>query len=351
MKPKKKGHRFGLHRVLEPTGVLPQPSWKLDPEPVCCDNELLIEVTRLNIDSASFNQMKEESGVDPEGVKERILSIVRERGKMHNPVTGSGGMLIGRVAEIGPAFPGRELRPGDRIAALVSLSLTPLSLSAIQSVDMETGQVEVCGTAVLFASGPYAVLPDDLPEPLALAVLDVCGAPAQVARLVHPGQTVAVMGGGGKSGLLSLYQARKQAGAEGRILALEAGAGACEAISSLNVADHVIRVDARDPVAVLEAVEQATGGALADLTFNCVNVPGTELSTVLATRDGGTVYHFSTAVRFTTAALGAEGLGKDVHMMIGNGFAPGHAERALEILRESPGVRAILEKRYQVTAG
>ncbi|EGK10417.1 zinc-dependent alcohol dehydrogenase [Desmospora sp. 8437] len=346
-----KGHRFGLHRVLEPEGLLPQPAWRLDPRPVCHDNELLIDAIRLNIDSASFNQLKEEAGGDPDGVKKRILEIVRERGKMHNPVTGSGGMMIGQVAEVGSAFPDRKIRPGDRIATLVSLSLTPLVLDSIQSVDLATGQVEVRGQAVLFASGPFAVLPEDLPENLSLAVLDVCGAPAQAARLVKSGQRVTVLGAGGKSGLLTLYQARKQAGRDGFVLALESRESACGELRSLGLADQVIQVDARDPVAVLEAVETATEGRLSDLTFNCVNVPDTELSAVLATRDGGIVYYFSTAVRFTQAALGAEGLGKDVHMMIGNGFAPGHADLALNILRESPELRALFASRYRVTTG
>lgn len=341
-----KGHRYGLHRVLEPKGVMPQPAWKLDARPVCHDNELLVEVDRLNIDSASFNQLKEEAGGDPERVKERILGIVAERGKMHNPVTNSGGMLIGRVLEIGPSFPDQGLKRGEKIATLVSLTLTPLSLEAVERVDLETGQVEVRGKAVLFASGPFARLPDDLPESVALAVLDVCGAPAQTARLVRPGQRVAVLGAGGKSGLLCLWHAKKQAGPGGRVIALEAGEAACEAIRNLALADEVIRADATRPVEVLEKVERATGGRLADVTINCVNVPHTELSSILCTRDGGTVYFFSTAVRFTAAALGAEGVGKDVNMMIGNGYAPNHAELALQTLREFPPLKRLFEERY-----
>ncbi len=268
---------------------MPQPAWKLDARPVCHDNELLVEVDRLNIDSASFNQLKEEAGGDPERVKERILGIVAERGKMHNPVTNSGGMLIGRVLEIGPSFPDQGLKRGEKIATLVSLTLTPLSLEAVERVDLETGQVEVRGKAVLFASGPFARLPDDLPESVALAVLDVCGAPAQTARLVRPGQRVAVLGAGGKSGLLCLWHAKKQAGPGGRVIALEAGEAACEAIRNLALADEVIRADATRPVEVLEKVERATGGRLADVTINCVNVPHTELSSILChpgRRDG-----------------------------------------------------------------
>lgn len=341
-----KGHPLGLHRVLEPSGVLPQPAWRLDARPVCCDNELLIDVLRLNIDSASFSQLKEEANSDPEAVKRRIAEIVRERGKMHNPVTGSGGMLIGRVAEVGPRFPDQHLQVGDKIATLVSLTLTPLHLESIEDVEMKTGQVKVKGKAVLFASGPFARLPEDLPERVALAALDVCGAPAQTARLVQQEQTVIVMGAGGKSGLLCLYQAKKRVGPKGRVIALEYGQQACADIAALGLADELVRVDATDPVAVLTAVERMTDGALADVTINCVNVSGTELPAILATKDGGTVYFFSMAVRFTAAALGAEGVGKDVRMMIGNGYARGHAAMTLDTLRECEGLRKLFISRY-----
>lgn len=344
----KKGDKYGLHRVLEPQGVLPQPAWKLDADPHGYDNELVIDVLRLNLDSASFTQLKKEAKGDPQQIQKRIRQIVEERGKMHNPVTGSGGVLIGKVAQVGPLFPNQDLREGDRIATLVSLTLTPLFLEEVGHVDMETGQVEVRGKAILFASGLYARLPEDLPEKLSLAVLDVCGAPAQTARLVQPGQRVAILGAGGKSGLLCLYQARKQAGPEGQVLAFEASEAACERIRQLGLADEVIRVDATKPTEVLQAVEEATGGQLVDVAINCVNVPNTELSTILATREGGVIYFFSMAVQFTAAALGAEGVGKDVQMMIGNGYAPGHAELTLQIMRDSSALRQLFIERYVV---
>ncbi|MGA8941963.1 MAG: L-erythro-3,5-diaminohexanoate dehydrogenase [Thermoactinomyces sp.] len=342
----KKGHYYGLHRVIEPAGVLPQPAWKLDPNPEIYDNECLVRVEYLNIDSASFAQLKKEAQNDPEEIARKIMSIVSERGKMHNPVTESGGMLIGTVAETGPRFPGPEAKPGRKIATLISLTLTPLSIEKIRQVHLDTGQIEVSGHAILFASSPFAILPEDIPEKTALAVLDVCGAPAQTARLVRPNHRVVVLGAGGKSGLLSLYQAWKKAGKQGKVIAVEASRKACAEIRSLKIAHEVIRIDAKDPLAVYEAVDTLTKGKLADLTINCVNVPDTELSAILATRTGGIVYFFSMAVSFAKAALGAEGAGKDVQMMIGNGYAPGHASLALQSLRENSRLFELFVRRY-----
>ncbi len=328
----KKGCPYGSHRVLDPPGVLPQAAWRLDNSIELYDNELLIDVDKLNIDAASFRQISEEAGGDPDGIKRIILRTVEERGKQHNPVTGSGGMLIGSVKEIGESFPG-EVRRGQRIATLVSLTLTPLRLAGIHEVDQERDQVRVEGQAVLFASGVYAPLPEDMPEDFALAMLDVAGAPAQTARLVRPGDTVLVIGGGGKSGLLCLFEARRRTGVTGRVAGVSFSAGGCSRIGDSGFADIVLQADATKPLDFLDAVSGSLGGVLADVTINCVDVPGTEMASILATKDGGTVYFFSMATSFTAAALGAEGVGKDVRMLIGNGYARGHADVVLDIAR------------------
>ena len=206
----KKGSPYGVHRVIEPKGVLPQPALKIDNDMEIYDNEILIDVQTLNIDSASFTQIKEQAKGDLEEIKKIMMGIVAERGKHQNPVTGSGGMLIGTVEKIGPALEGKtDLKVGDKIATLVSLSLTPLRIDEIKEIRKDVDQVDIVGKAILFESGIYAVLPDDLPENLALSVLDVAGAPAQTAKLVKPGDTVVVIGGTGKSGMLCYTKPRK----------------------------------------------------------------------------------------------------------------------------------------------
>ncbi|PWK16359.1 zinc-binding dehydrogenase [Tumebacillus permanentifrigoris] len=343
----KQGNRYGLHRVLEPQGTMPQPAWRIDNTMELYSNEILLDVETLNIDSASFVQIKEAEGGDPLRIGEHMKKIVAERGKHHNPVTGSGGMLIGMVRAIGPELQGKlDLVPGDRIATLVSLSLTPLTIEEITGMDVKTGQVDIKGQAILFESGLFAKLPDEIADRIALAVLDVCGAPAQTEKLVKPGDTVVVLGAGGKSGLMVLCQARKSAGPTGRILALEYGEASCERLRELGWADVVLNLDATKPVDVLQAVEKATEGRMADVTINCVNIPGTEMASILSTRDEGTVYFFSMATSFTAAALGAEGVGKDVNMIIGNGYTKGHADLSLNLLRESKQLQALFEAKY-----
>lgn len=341
------GNRYGTHRTIEPKGSLPQPAWKLDNSMEIWDNELLIDVETLNVDAASFRQISEQANGDPEKIGEIILETVAKRGKQHNPVTGSGGMLIGSVAEIGKSLQGkRDLAVGDRVASMVSLSLTPLNIQEILAVHPATCQVDVRAKAVLFESGIYAKLPKDMPDKLSLAVLDVAGAPAQTAKIVGPGQTVLIIGGGGKSGLLCLHEAKKRAGITGKVMALCRSDGAAERVRQSGLADVILRGDAKDSVAVLKLVEEATDGALADVTINCVDIPATEMTSILATKDGGMVYFFSMATSFTAAALGAEGIGKDVTMLIGNGYTKDHSEIAINTLRENSILREMFSKLY-----
>ena len=336
---------LGLERVVSPKGVLPQQAEEIDPRLPLAEDELRIEVESLNIDSASFHQISEACGGDVAAIERHILELVARRGKQHNPVTGSGGMLIGRVAEVGPKFPVSEkpVRAGDRIATLVSLSLTPLIIRKIRRIHPQIDRVDIEGEAILFASGLFSRLPADLPETVALAVLDVAGAPAQTRKLVRPGQTVAVIGGGGKSGILCLYEAKRKAGV--KTVAVEYSDAAIARLRSLSFVDHVVRADARQAVEVMRKIREAVGGQ-ADVVINVANIPETEMSCILSCKPGGIVYFFSMATSFARAALGAEGVGADVDLRIGNGYTEGHAELSLQLLRESAELRKIFTEQY-----
>ena len=343
----------GLHRVLSPAGVLPQAAERLDTDSALGADEVRIDVARLNLDAASFRQLFDKHNGDGDAVRSEVLDIVRTRGKMHNPVTGSGGMLTGTVAEVGPdATIG--LAVGDQVTTLVSLTLTPLVITDhLASWDGLSEQVPCAGYAILFGRTIAAKIPTDLPTPLALAVMDVCGAPALTARVVEGyaargiAPTVCVIGGAGKSGSLSLAAAAK-AGA-GRTIAVVPVQREVDLLSDKELADVVTLADARDPVALSQAVTEAGGPA--DVTVVCVDVPGCEGGAILSTAQGGTVIFFSMATSFTAAALGAEGLASDVTMLVGNGYVPGHADYAVDLLRTHAGVHALFEARLAHEAG
>jgi L-erythro-3,5-diaminohexanoate dehydrogenase len=256
-------------------------------------------------------------------------------------------MLVGTVEEVGEDSP-LGLEVGDRVTTLVSLTLTPLVIEdGLTRWDGHSEQVPADGYAILFGRSIAAKIPDDLPAELSLSVMDVCGAPALTGRVVEQyaaqdkAPTVVVIGAAGKSGSLSLAAA-EQAGA-GHTIGVVPNGQEADLLESAGLADVVTIADARDPVALSQAVTEAGGPA--DVTVVCVDVPGCEGGAILSTADRGTVVFFSMATSFSAAALGAEGLAADVTMLVGNGYVPGHAEYAMSLLRSNPGVRSLFERR------
>jgi len=349
---KKGGNRYGTHRVIEPIGILPQPARIVDNDMnEIWDNELLIDVIRLNIDSASFHQIKTkliDQGHEDleEAFANHIIDLTDRTGKHKNEDTGSGGMLIGTVKEIGPNFEMKDkIKVGDKIATLVSLSLTPLKVKEVKKVLLDKDQAEIKGQAILFSSGIYAKLPEDMDENLALSVLDVAGAPAQVERLVKPGDTVVIIGANGKSGILCNAVARERAGVSGKVIGIvrnEKYFSTCRQTGC----DEVILASATDALDIEKKVREATNGNMADVVVNVVNIEDTEMGSILACKDRGIVYYFSMATSFTKAALGAEGIGADVDMILGNGYAHNHAMISIDLLKRNPVLMKLFKERY-----
>jgi L-erythro-3,5-diaminohexanoate dehydrogenase len=341
------GHPFGIHRVLDAEARLPQAADHLDNSLPLYSNEILVAVERLNIDAASFVQMEQETGHDTAKIAAIVQENCRTRGKQQNRVTGSGGMLVGSVTQVGSAYRGPlRVSPGDRIASLVSLTLTPLHLEAVTHVDTRTHQLAVRGHAVLFESSIAAVLPSDIDETVAMAVFDVAGAPATVDAMCKKGQRVVVIGGGGKAGVLSCVAARQRIGPRGRLVAVEPGIKAAADLRALGVCDEVLEIDARDPIAVRAGVEKATNGKMGDVVINVASIPETEISSILAVRGKGQVLFFGMATSFSRVALGAEGIAATATLLIGNGYYPNHGKFAVELLRRHKRLRELFYRRY-----
>ncbi|MFM8268855.1 MAG: L-erythro-3,5-diaminohexanoate dehydrogenase [Pseudomonadota bacterium] len=343
----KKADPFGIHRVLDKTPTLPQAADRLNNELPIFNNEILIEVEHLNIDAASFVQMEKETGGNAARIGKIILENCRTRGKQQNRESGSGGMLVGRVKQIGSKYSGPlKFKVGDRIATLVSLTLTPLYLDEISSVDLKTHQIAASGHAVLFETGIAAKLPNDLPEKVAMALFDVAGAPALVYATARKGQNLLVIGAGGKAGTLSCVAGRQKVGSRGKVFAIEPNPGAVRDLKKLGVCDEVWTVDATDPLAVRRMVERATHGKLCDVVINVASVPNTEVSALMSCGLTGKIIFFSMATSFTKVALGAEGISSSAELLFGNGYYPKHAEFVVKLARENEKLKKLFISRY-----
>jgi L-erythro-3,5-diaminohexanoate dehydrogenase len=330
--------QLGADRVLDPPGALPQPAARLDPAGPVRPYEIEVDVERLCLDSTSFRNLRERAGGDAGLMADRIAEIVESRGKLHNPETDSGGILLGTVAAIGERFSAPPAA-GARIATLASLTLTPLRLEAVTGLDPDSPQVEVAGTAYVGDRAAWASVPDDLPLETALEIYDVCAAAPQTYALAPLDGTVCVLGAG-QAGKLALAAAR-DAMEGGTVVAVDVDPEAVERLTALGLCDVGVTADLRDPLAALEAVRTA-GAPPADLTVVAVNAAGCEPAAILLTAGDGTVLFFSMATSFASAALAADGIGSSVRMLVGSGYTPDRGAYALELVRRFAPLRRAL---------
>jgi L-erythro-3,5-diaminohexanoate dehydrogenase len=331
-------HQLGADRVITPPGALPQPAERLDPSGPVRPYELEVAVERLLVDSTSFRSIRERAGGDAERMGERIAQIVSSRGKLHNPDTDSGGVLLGTVAAVGE---GRGSPPsvGERIATLGSLTLTPLRLDGVDRLDPASPQVEVRGTAYVSGRSAWAPVPDDLPLATALELYDVCAAAPQTRDLADGAGAVCVLGAG-HAGRLALAAAR-DATPDGTLVAVDVDAAAVERAIESGLCDIGVTADLGDPLAALDAM-RASGAPPADLTVVVVNASGCEPTAILLTGEGGAVLFFSMATSFSAAALAADGIGSSVRMLVGSGYAPDGGAYALDLVHRSEALRRAL---------
>lgn len=337
---------LGADRVIAPDRSLPQPALRLDASGPVRSGELEIAVERLCLDSTSHRNIRERADDDGRRMGERILEIVGERGKMHNPETDSGGVLLGTVVGIGAGFVDPPAI-GAKLVTLASLTLTPLRLTAIVHLDPASAQVEVEGAAYVSSSAPWGLLPADLSLATALELYDVYGAGSHTRELAPRRGTVCVLGTG-HAGKLALAAARESM-EEGTLIAVDIDSESLERVHAHGLCDIAVTADLRDPLAAASAVRDA-GAPPADLTVVVVNAPGCESTAIMLTADGGRVLFYSMATSFQTAALSADGMSRDVEMLIGNGFAPDTGAYALDLARRSPELRRAIGAEMQEAA-
>ena len=335
---------YGLYRSLEPINSLPQPAWKLDNDMSVRSSELLIRVEIININSLSFNQIVDAAEGDENKIREMIQDIVKERGKLHNPVTGTGGMFYGEVEKIGSDYPNHcNIRKGDKIISLASLSLTPLRLDKIIEIDYNSAQLKVEGKAILFETVPLVKTPEDLPLKFLIATLEEAGAPAHTFSITNKEDSVLIMGAAGKTGLLCAFAARKKIGRKGKLYGMVYTEEHKRLLEKHGIFCDILVCDAeRTSCAYDSAIEREW--PIFDVVVNCINRTGTEMTSLTLTKDQGKIFFPGLASNCMMTALMAEGVGKDVSVMPYRGYRGGHAEFTINLLMKNRSLRTLLSK-------
>ena len=333
------GGQLGAGRVIDPPGALPQLATRLDPSGPVRPFEFEVAVEELCLELNSLREIRESAGGDRRRMSARVADIVAARGKLHNPETDSGGVLVGTVTAVGERFHAPP-EVGECIITLGSLTVTPLRLETVARVDPISPLVEARGTAYVFDRAAWAPVPEDLPLTAALEIYDVCAGASHVRALAPPDGTICVLGAG-RAGKLAMAAARDSAPAA-TVVAVDLDPDAIELAREFGLCDVGVTADLRDPVATLEAVRGA-GAAPARLTVFTANARRCEATALLLTADDGTVLFFSMAASFSAAALAADGIGSCARMVIGSDYSSDCGAYALELVRTSKRLRGALE--------
>jgi len=177
---------YGIKRVLEPKNVLPTSAWKLDNGRNIFPDELRVSIKRIHLEGTGFKQICTESNDDEKKIKQNIIDMVIRRGKLHNPVTDTGGLVMGMVEEIGAEYDNREgLKTGDLIICNASAASIPLYIEEITGVNKAFNQLEAKGYAIIHSLIPIVKAPKDVPVDMLMFTFDQSGTLYRLHKLAE----------------------------------------------------------------------------------------------------------------------------------------------------------------------
>ena len=329
---------FGNVRVLAPRDVLPASAWEIDNNRNIYRNELRLSIERIHIDPTSFKQILLETAGNDAAIRQKIMDIVIKRGKLHNPVTGTGGLLCGRIEEIGPDYANTKgFRKGDRVLLNVSLSGVPLFISNIRSIDKAFGQIDAEGYAIVFDGVPLVAMPEELPLDLMLFVFNESGSLFKVASLDYRGKSVLIVGNNILTNILFGYAVRRAAGSDVHISCVfdkrtdvvVRGKSVDQLLSE--TFDEINYLDVLRPI---ECVNSFDAYSKFDVSINCSNIPGAETINVLATKSGGHVFFTNILFTYNTVVYLTEFASKQLEINSAVGYLEEYDAYDIELVRE-----------------
>ena len=315
---------FGENRVMEPQYVLPTSAWKLDNSRKIEPFEMRINLKKIHIEGTSFKQICLEANDNDDRIRQKIMDIVIRRGKLHNPVTDTGGLAFGVVDEIGDEYRNPlGFVPGDEVICNASLSTIPLHIERVISVDHTFGQVDVEGYAILYSLIPVVRRKPNVPVNLMLYALNESGTLLRASNFAVGKRKFLVVGNNQLTNLIYGYAIRKIAREDAEIVCLlDRKTEMLLAGSSMErlmekVFTEVRMVDILKPLECLEEIEKK---APFDLSINCADIPGAETINILATRKGGTVVFANLINNYNIALYITESLSKQLDIRCADGY-------------------------------
>jgi TyrR family helix-turn-helix protein len=329
---------FGTNRVLEPQYVLPVSAWKLDNSRKIMPFEIKIGLKKVHIEGTSFKQICMEANDNDERIKQKIMDIVIRRGKLHNPVTDTGGLFFGVVMEIGAEYDNpMNLMPGDEVICNASLTSIPLYIDKVISIDRAFGQIDVEGYAILYSLIPLVKKPENIPMNLLLFALNESGTLLKISSTAVGKKKFLVVGNNQLTNIFYGYAIRKVAREDAEVICLlDKKTDAVLRGSSIDGLMSMIFTEVRsvDILKPLECLNDLEKKAPFDLSINCADIPGAETINILATKKGGTVVFANLINNYNIALYITESISRQLDIRCADGFVEAYDKFDIEIVKD-----------------
>ena len=331
-------NRYGLDRVMAPAHVFPASAWQLDNSRQLKNGEMRVSIRKIHIEGTGFRQISQEANHDEEIIKEKISDIVIRRGKLHNPVTDTGGLLYGVIEEIADDYDSdKEFSVGDEVICNSSLAGIPLYIDKIKSVDKLYTQVDAEGYAIMLPGAPVVKIPQGLPVDLLLFTFNESGTLYTVSKEAVGKKRFAVVGNNPMMNLLFGYTIRKSAGPEAELYCI------FDINTEILLKGYKIErlmaevfndISYHNLLRPVECLREFNDVEPMDMTVNCADIPGSETVNIMGTKSGGTVIFANFINNYNIALYVTESISRDLRIRCADGYLEKYDEYDFEIVKE-----------------
>ena len=348
---------FGINRVIEPENTVPVTAWKLDSSREISPWEIRLTIDRIHVEWDSFQQICTSCGYDDSKVKARILDIVDKRGKLHNPYTGSGGIVMGTIDAVGSEA--RALcthKPGDKVYCVTALMAVPLHIDNIKEIDYKNCQFTAEGYAICFRPEHLFPVETEVKSNYTMIAIDEAGnfyKTYKLANEIKPGK-VTMLARDLFTPLIFTEAIKKVMGNNVTITVIIDETLlpdiSIDAIAELMATDisQVYLVDETTPIDTYNSLLSANPEiADQDLVIVGEDIRGAETLAVLLVRNNGNLFFSSIRSNYCQGVFVAETMGKPVRTNYFDQYAQGNQEFTMSIVKALADKLDKLDEIYQ----
>ncbi|QAT43261.1 sigma-54 interaction domain-containing protein [Aminipila luticellarii] len=329
---------FGVSRVIEPKGTVPVTAWKVDNSRELSPSECRICLQLIHLERDCFQQLCSECGFDEAKIIAKILDLIHRRGKLHNPFTNTAGQFYGTIEAMGSEFEKNSpYHIGDPIFCLTTMTAHPIYIDKIHKIDYNYGELTVSGYGIAFIGSPLTKIPPVLQLNYTMATFDEAASLYSIYHVSDKGKRYLVIGKDLVSSITYVWAIRKAVGEDCYITVIldEDGIGTLTPEQVKQELAHWVHssyiLNVAQPIPASETILGQEKKPY-DMTINCEDLLGSEVLSVILTRQKGRLYFTSLKNGYTQSILIAESMSKEIEAYVLGQFIIGYEKFTFDLL-------------------